>query len=137
MPKRNASDASGRRTQPKRPKESQAATTATESARGHAAKKHPEVFCDRPGCYEPVRESPCAPASYCGDECRTAVNRVRDRERKGLLRKRLAGRIKRQLEYQAAREKRCGQRRPFLDGSVAASSSVPPCTGLSACGRKF
>ncbi len=31
-------------------------------ARGHAAEKHPEVFCDRPGCYEPVRElSVCAP----------------------------------------------------------------------------
>ncbi len=36
------------------------ATAAAQPARGHAARRHPEVFCDRPGCYEPVRESPCA-----------------------------------------------------------------------------
>jgi hypothetical protein len=85
-----------------------AATAAAACARGHAAHKHPAVFCDRPGCYEAVRESPGAPASYCGDACRTAMNRAGDRQRKWLLRKRPAGRIKRQLEYEAARAKRRG-----------------------------
>ena len=101
------------------------ATAAAEPARGHAAKKHPEVFCDRPGCYEPVRESPCAPASYCGDGCRTAMKRVRDRERKWLLRNRPAGRIKRRLEYQAARDKRC-LGRALPDNSAVVCPSVPP-----------
>lgn len=43
-------------------------------------------FCDRPGCYQPLRHSPRSPARYCGDKCRQAVRRVRDRERKWLSR---------------------------------------------------
>lgn len=43
-------------------------------------------FCDRPGCYEPVRTSYRAPARYCSNACRQAVRRVRDRERKWLRR---------------------------------------------------
>ena len=105
--------------------EAEQAATAARPARGHAAKKHPQVFCDRPGCYEPVRASPCAPASYCGDACRGAMNRARDRERKCLLRKRPAGRIKRCLEYEAARlKRRLG--RGLLDGSAASRPSPPP-----------
>lgn len=50
------------------------------------SKEIPEDFCDRPGCYEPTRSSPRAPAKYCGDECRTAMANVRDRERKWLMR---------------------------------------------------
>ena len=95
------------------------AAAAGTAARGHAAEKHPAVFCDRPGCYEAVRESPGAPASYCGDACRTAMNRAEDRQRKWLLRKRPAGRIKRQLEYQAARAKRRG-------GDALADAVAPP-----------
>ena len=107
------------------PQEGQAAATvAAEPARGHAARKHPEVFCDRPGCYEAVRGSSCAPASYCGDDCRTAMNRVRDRERKWLLRNRPAGRIKRHLEYQAARARR-SRAHVLLSVSAAAPSSQP------------
>ena len=45
------------------------------------SKGAPEDFCDRPGCYDPVRPSCRAPARYCGDECRQAVRRVLDRER--------------------------------------------------------
>jgi hypothetical protein len=67
----------------------------------------PEVFCDRPGCYEPPRESSRAPAHYCGDACRAAMRQVRDRERKYLARKTKAGRLKRRLEYQAAKVRRC------------------------------
>ena len=88
------------------------------------ARKHPEVFCDRPGCYEAVRGSSCAPASYCGDDCRTAMNRVRNRERKWLLRNRPAGRIKRHLEYQAARARR-SRAHVLLSVSAAAPSSQP------------
>lgn len=70
-------------------------------------KNLPEIFCDRPGCYEPPRESPRVAARYCGDACRAAMRRVQDRERKYLSRKTKAGRLKRRLEYQAAKVKRC------------------------------
>ena len=50
----------------------------------------PENFCDRPGCYKPVRPSCRAPAHYCSDECRLAMHRVLDRERKYKWRKRKA-----------------------------------------------
>ncbi len=46
------------------------------------SKKYPGDFCDRPGCFEPLRPSCRAPARYCGDTCRQVVRRVRDRERK-------------------------------------------------------
>ena len=96
------------------PQASQAATTdaAAESRAWSRSEKHPEVFCDRPGCYQPVRNSPRAPARYCSDACRAAVERARDRERKWLLRNREVGRFKRRLEYEAARAKRCGGARP-------------------------
>ena len=66
----------------------------------------PEVFCDRPGCYQPPRPSQRGPAQYCGDDCRGVMRRVRDRERKWCSRKRYAGRYKRELEYQRARFRR-------------------------------
>lgn len=72
------------------------------------SRRHPQIFCDRPGCYEPLRDSLRAPASYCGDGCRAAMRQARDRERKWLRRKTEAGRFKRCLEYQAARAKRRG-----------------------------
>ena len=43
-------------------------------------------FCDRPGCYDAVRESCRCPARYCSDGCRQAIRRVCDRERKWLKR---------------------------------------------------
>lgn len=46
----------------------------------------PEDFCDRPGCYEPLPTDSRAPARYCGGDCRQAMRRVRDRERKWLIR---------------------------------------------------
>jgi hypothetical protein len=70
------------------------------------SRRHPQIFCDRPGCYEPLRDSPRAPASYCGDDCRAAMRQARDRERKWLRRKTEAGRFKRRLEYEAACVKR-------------------------------
>lgn len=50
----------------------------------------PDNFCDRPGCYKPVRPSCRAPAHYCSDECRQAMRRVLERERKYKWRKRQA-----------------------------------------------
>ena len=100
-------------------------------------KNLPEVFCDRPGCYEPPRESPRAPAHYCGDACRAAMRQVRDRERKYLARKTKAGRLKRRLEYQAAKVKRChgqhDQRGVFSDPSFAKSG--PPQGSVLSYGR--
>lgn len=82
------------------------------------SRRHPKVFCDRPGCYEPPRDSPRAAASYCGDDCRAAMRQASDRERKWLRRKTEAGRFKRRLEYQAARAKRCR-------GRVASGETAP------------
>ena len=57
------------------------------------SKKNPGDFCDRPGCFEPLRISCRAPAHYCSDECRQAMHRVLDRERKYKERKRKAASI--------------------------------------------
>ena len=70
----------------------------------------PKTFCDRPGCYEPPRCCCNGQARYCGAECRRAMTRVRDRERKWLARKTEAGQYKRGLEYQARRDSRAAQR---------------------------
>ncbi len=64
-------------------------------------------FCDRPGCYQTVRTSCRCQARYCSDDCRGAVRRVHDRERKWLVRNTSAGQFKRGCEYQA---RRCARR---------------------------
>jgi hypothetical protein len=69
-------------------------------------KRIPENFCDRPGCYDPRRCCSRVPARYCNDACRMAVRRVQDRQRKCQRRKTDAGRYKRQLEYERARQRR-------------------------------
>jgi hypothetical protein len=55
---------------------------ASEGRAWSRSAKIPEKFCDRPGCFREVRASHRAPARYCSDECRQAVRRVSDRERK-------------------------------------------------------
>ena len=62
------------------------------AARGHAGDSIPEPFCDRPGCYEAVRQSLRTPGRYCGDDCCRAMRRVFDRERKWLRRRAIATR---------------------------------------------
>ncbi len=57
------------------------------SPRGHTPRrKNGEPFCDRPGCYGApliwTRWGEC----FCSEECRAALRRVEDRERKWLLR---------------------------------------------------
>ena len=60
-------------------------------------------FCDRPGCYDAVRESCRCQARYCSDGCRQALRRVRDRERKWLNRHTQGARSPRPPEYPAGR----------------------------------
>lgn len=86
--------------------ESVAEAASENSGAWSRSRRHSEIFCNRPGCYEPLRDSARAPASYCGDDCGAAMRRARDCERKWLRRKSGAGQFKRRLEYQAARAKR-------------------------------
>ena len=60
--------------------------TADQDRAWSRSRKFPGEFCDRPGCYESLPEHSRAPARYCGHDCRRAVRRVRDRERKWLSR---------------------------------------------------
>jgi hypothetical protein len=62
--------------------------------------------CQRPGCYEPVRPSCRAPARYCSEQCRAAVQRVRDRERKHKRRKAKPRRMRRRPRAGSLRAKR-------------------------------
>ena len=71
------------------------------------SKEIPAEFCDRPGCYEPLPDDSRAPARYCGPACRLAMRRVRDRERKWLMRNR----------YHAGRDRR---------GASQAATEQPP-----------
>ena len=64
------------------------------------SRKNSGPICDRVGCYESPRSSCRCPARYCSHECRDAMQRVRDRERKWLWRNTLAGQIKCQLQAQ-------------------------------------
>jgi len=68
------------------------------------SKKYPRDFCDRPGCFEPLRSSSRAPAHYCGDACREAVRRVRDRERKWKKRNRAATASGRSMSVRSYRD---------------------------------
>lgn len=86
--------------------ESSPAKLAEDAGAWSRSKKFSADYCDRVGCYDPVRRSSRAQARYCGDECRQAMRRVLDRERKWLRRNTDAGRFKRQLEYEQARLKR-------------------------------
>ena len=60
--------------------------TIVQAAAWSRSKTIPAEFCDRPGCYEPLPGDSRAPTRYCGADCRQAVRRVLDRERKWLTR---------------------------------------------------
>lgn len=62
--------------------------TASSGRAWSRGKRFPADFCDRPGCYEPLPGDSRAPVRYCGRDCRQAVRRVVDRERKWLTRNR-------------------------------------------------
>jgi hypothetical protein len=116
-----------RAAQARKPSESESAAEAASEkpSAWSRSRKHPQIFCDRPGCYESLRDSPRAPASYCGDDCRAAMRQAQDRERKWLRRKTGAGRFKRHLEYQAARAKRCADEVASGDHAPRRSAAPP------------
>ena len=114
-----------RRKRPRGCPAAEAQKPAANSGAWSRSRRHPEIFCDRPGCYEPLRDSPRAPASYCGDECRTAMRQARDRQRKCLRRKTVAGRFKRRLEYLAARVKRRGDHVACGDMTAGRTATQP------------
>jgi len=86
--------------------EATATIAASEACAWSRTTELPEIFCDRPGCYDPPRSGPHA--CYCGPECAAAMHQVQDRERKCLRRNSEPGRLKRAREYQEARAKRRG-----------------------------
>ena len=71
------------------------------------SRRIPGEFCDRPGCYEPLPEHSRAPARYCGHDCRRAVRRVRDRERKWLSRNGYRAQRVRSRQTSAAPDSHC------------------------------
>lgn len=82
------------------------------------SKKNPGDFCDRPGCFEPRRPSHRAPTRYCGDTCRHASRRVRDRERKWKKRKSHANSTPQEFEH------RLPQREPSRVARLEATSQT-------------
>ena len=97
-----------RRAKARKLAESEPASTVVASQAGTWSRRRrlPEIFCDRPGCYEPPRESSRTPARYCGEVCAAAMRQARDRQRKWLKRKTEVGRFKRGVEYQTAQARR-------------------------------
>lgn len=65
------------------------------------SKNNSQDLCGRPGCYEAPRASHRAPSRYCGDDCRQAIRRVRDRERKWLSRNKFTTSCKRGTHREA------------------------------------
>ena len=95
-------------TNPHSPDEAVSAEEKPDEGRGawSRSKRCSDLFCDRPGCYDAVRESCRCPARYCGDDCRRALKRVRDRERKWLNRHTQAARSALSQQCQAGRAAR-------------------------------
>ena len=87
------------------------------------SKKNPGPICDRVGCYESPRPSCRCPAHYCSHECRDAMQRVRDRERKWLWRNTFAGQIKCQLQ---AQRRQAAQRAASADRASAILDAATP-----------
>lgn len=98
--------AAARRQRAERPAERHSTCSSRSSCAWSRRARNSSGFCDRPGCYEPPQSSRRSSARYCGDECRQAMRRVRDRERKWLNRRTKVGRYKRQLEYATRRAAR-------------------------------
>lgn len=71
---------------PSREVEQESSSKSTRDGAWSRSNKIPEDFCDRVGCYEPLPAGTRAPARYCGGDCRQALRRVRDRDRKWLIR---------------------------------------------------
>ena len=90
-------------------------------------KVHPKDFCDRPGCYDPVRPSRSRAARYCGNDCRRAVERVRDRCRKHFMRQQ----FKQDLVVTTNRDSSTHSQRHGESESLANESMIKSKDGLS------
>jgi hypothetical protein len=91
-------------------------------------RRHPENFCDRPGCYEPVRPCCRTRARYCGKECGKAMCHVRDRERKyKWRRKKKATRRRRDKHASRRRDRR------RIPGTSAADRGTKTASARRAC----
>lgn len=114
-------------------------TNGSENPRAWSrSKRSAEDFCDRPGCYDPLRPARCTKARYCGDDCRQAIGRVLDRERKWFSRKTSVGRFKRRLEYERARRKRAAKPQAPIRSTRSAGVQAPPRDGgRPSCGREL
>jgi hypothetical protein len=86
------------------------------------SRKIPGPICDRVGCYESPRPACRCPARYCSHECRDAMQRVRDRERKWLWRNTFAGQIKCRLQ---AQRRQAAQRAASADRASADIDATP------------
>jgi hypothetical protein len=89
------------------------------------SKKNLHDFCDRPGCFEPRRPSDRTPARYCGDACRQAVQRVRDRERKWKRRKNQAAAAARRSAHHLPQRDRQHTVRHRATGSAVRRAARP------------
>jgi hypothetical protein len=90
------------------------------------SRKIPGPICDRVGCYESPRPACRCPARYCSHECRDALQRVRDRERKWLWRNTFADQIKCQrqaLRRKTARRASSADRHSADTGEVTVTGS--------------
>lgn len=98
--------------------------TATSGSAWSRSNTNSTDFCDRPGCYEPLPTATRAPARYCGRDCRQAMRRVLDRERKWLLRNRYAKLLEPQTAAYAA--SRHWAERRSKPASAATKSEASP-----------
>lgn len=87
------------------------------------SKNLPEEFCNRPGCFGPVRCSCRAKARYCGDLCAQVLRRVLDRERKWLRRNTSVGCCGRQRECERDPLRRGDNSPPGYESPAACADS--------------
>ena len=106
--------------------------------------KNSGPICDRVGCYEPARTSHHGGAAYCSHECRDAMRRVRDRERKYLWRRTAIGRLKceamamrRRIELQTKAASLSGHlSEPVVVRAVGVHPYGPPPEPTVGCGDR-
>jgi hypothetical protein len=79
-----------------------AAAQASPRAWSRSGKSFPD-FCDRPGCYDPLRGPRRGPAQYGDAGCAQAQRRVHDRERKFKARRQKAAQDQAETKDQAGR----------------------------------
>lgn len=90
------------------------------------SKAIPGDFCNRPGCYERLPDDSRAPVCYCGGDCRQALRRVRDRERKWLIRKQYKASHRRFGEWRPSRRQVIDRPSMADNGATATIDNLAP-----------